>query len=104
MIRVYVDSLSDYVWIRHLIETGVINTKSDSEFIKEFKKYGLETEREVTYYSSKNYIKDLEIEGEGEENKENDIEKHKNIYNKMQKLRNNMIYDSNISKIINKNE
>lgn len=64
MIRIYVDSLSDYVWIRHLIETGVINTKLDSEFAKEFKKYGLETEREVTYYGSKNYVKDLEIEGE----------------------------------------
>ena len=59
MIKIVVDKTTEYVWIRKVVDTGVLNAKGNF-----FKENNIPTSQTVTYIKSENYIKDWEEKNE----------------------------------------
>ena len=81
MIKITFDKESEFVWIKNVIENGVLNLRDGDPFVETFKKHDLSLNQKVTYIKSDIYEDDC-VEAREGERKELELlkkEKEKNI-------------------------
>ena len=59
MIKITYDKESEFVWIKNVIENGILNFRDGDPFVETFKKHDLSLNQKVTYVKSDNYEDDL---------------------------------------------
>ena len=59
MIKITFDKESEFVWIKNVIENGILNFRDGDPFVETFKKHDLSLNQKVTYIKSDNYEDDL---------------------------------------------
>ena len=59
-IVVNVDSLSEFLWIKHVIDYGVMNCEKD--YMKALKEKWIDINKTVTYHKTDIYKEDIELE------------------------------------------
>ena len=59
MIKITFDKESEFVWLKYVIENGVLTLREGDHFVETFKKHDLSLNQKVTYITSDNYEDDL---------------------------------------------